>query len=253
MFPKSYILRNFFKRLALFTVFSGSRATTGPLPTAQGGAASHHSAAATCRSRPSQASADITVGRLSCGGQTAPRPWEGTGGRCLSRPATLRNILTSSCAILCCFAPTVLLPANMRKMGTERSRRAQHKQDKQTTLCPETNLLRSRGERSRLDRKLSTTAPEHCYSCLGALLQRLRKVAPKPPEKAYSPLRKNSKLRKTMTARLLRSYCKAVMRLLQDCHVCRATCPTKATNPQNKEKKAAGRSLPLPGKKLQSD
>ena len=210
MFPKSYILRNFFKRLALFTVFSGSRAATVPLPTAQGEAASHHSAAATCRSRPSQASADITVGSLSCGWQTAPRPWEGTGSRRLSRPATLRNILTSSCAILSCFAPTVLLPANMRKMSTERSRHAQHKQDKQTTLCPETNLLRSRGERSRLDRKLSTTAPEHCYSCLGALLQRLRKVAPKPPEKAYSPLRKNSKLRKTMTAKLLRGCCKAV-------------------------------------------
>lgn len=92
----------------------------------------------------------------------------------------------------------------MRKMSTERSRRAQHLQDKQTTLCPETNLLRSRGERSRLGRKLSPTAPEHCYSCLGALLQRLRKVAPKPPEKAYSPLRKNSKLRKTMTTRMLR-------------------------------------------------
>lgn len=225
MFPKSYILRNFFKRLALFTVFSGSRAATVPLPTAQGEAASHHSAAATCRSRPSQASAGITVGRLSCGWQTA----------------TLRNILTSSCAILCCFAPTVLLPANMRKMSTERSRRAQHLQDKQTTLCPETNLLRSRGERSRLDRKLSTTAPEHCYSCLGALLQRLRKVAPKPPEKAYSPLRKNSKLRKTMTARLLRSYCKAVMRLLQDCHVCRATCPTKATNPHIRGKGSSGK------------
>ena len=237
MFPKSYILRNFFKRLALFTVFSGSRAATGPLPTAQGEAASHHSAAATCRSRPSQASADITVGRLSCGWQTA----------------TLRNILTSSCAILCCFAPTVLLPANMRKMSTERSRHAQHKQDKQTTLCPETNLLRSCGERSQLGRKLSPTAPEHCYSCLGALLQRLRKVAPKPPEKAYSPLRKNSKLRKAMTARLLCGCCKAVTRLLQSCHVCRATCPTKATNQQNKEKKAAGRSQPLPGKKLQSD
>ncbi len=93
----------------------------------------------------------------------------------------------------------------MRKMSTERSRRSQHLQDRQTTLCPETNLLRSRGERSRLGRKLSPTAPEHCYSCLGALLQRLRKVAPKPPEKAYSPLRKNSKLRKTMTAKLLRA------------------------------------------------
>lgn len=194
MFPKPYILRNFFKRLALFTVFSGSRAATVPLPTAQGEAASHHSAAATCRSRPSQASAGITVGRLSCGWQTA----------------TLRNILTSSCAILCCFAPTVLLPANMRKMSTERSRRAQNKQNKQTTLCPETNLLSSRGKRSRLGRKLSPTAPEHCYSCLVALLQRLRKVAPKPPEKAYSPLRKNSKLRKTMTAKLLRGCCKAV-------------------------------------------
>ena len=98
----------------------------------------------------------------------------------------------------------------MRKMSTERSRRALHKQDRQTTLCPETNLLRSRGERSRLGRKLSPTAPEHCYSCLGALLQRLRKVAPKPPEKAYSPLRKNSKLRKAMTAKLLRGCCKAV-------------------------------------------
>ncbi len=98
----------------------------------------------------------------------------------------------------------------MRKMSTERSRHAQHKQNKQTTLCPETNLLRSRGERSRLGRKLSTTAPEHCYSCLGALLQRLRKVAPKPPEKAYSPLHKNSKLRKTMTAKLLRGCRKAV-------------------------------------------
>lgn len=202
MFPKPYILRNFFKRLALFTVFSGSRAATVPLPTAQGGAASHHSAAATCRSRPSQASADITKGCFTCGWQTA----------------TLRNIITSSCAILCCFAPTVLLPANMRKMSTERSRRAQHKQNKQTTLCPETNLLRSRGERSRLGRKLSTTAPEHCYSCLGALLQRLRKVAPKPPEKAYSPLRKNSKLRKAMTARPLCGCCKAVTRLLQSCY-----------------------------------
>ena len=126
------------------------------------------------------------------------------GFTCGWQTATLRNILTSSCAILYCFAPTVLLPANMRKMSTERSRRSLHLQDRQTTLCPETNLLRSRGERSRLDRKLSTTAPEHCYSCLGALLQRLRKVAPKPPEKAYSPLRKNSKLRKTMTAKLLR-------------------------------------------------
>ena len=145
------------------------------------------------------------------------------------------------------------LPANMRKMSTEKSRRAQHKQDKQTTLCPETNLLRSRGERSRLGRKLSTTAPEHCYSCLGALLQRLRKVAPKPPEKAYSPLRKNSKLRKAMTAKLSRGCCKAVTRLLQSCYVCRATCPTKATNQQDKEKKAAGRSLPQLGKKLQSD
>jgi len=113
-------------------------------------------------------------------------------------------------------------------MSTERSRRAQHLQDKQTTLCPETNLLRSRGERSRLDRKLSTTAPEHCYSCLGALLQRLRKVAPKPPEKAYSPLRKNSKLRKTMTARLLRSYCKAVTRLLQSCYVVAAKLSRKS-------------------------
>ena len=106
----------------------------------------------------------------------------------------------------------------MRKMSTERSRRSLHLQDKQTTLCPETNLLRSRGERSRLDRKLSTTAPEHCYSCLGALLQRLRKVAPKPPEKAYSPLRKNSKLRKAMTAKLLCGCCKAVTRLLQSCY-----------------------------------
>ena len=106
----------------------------------------------------------------------------------------------------------------MRKMSTERSRCAQHLQDRQTTLCPETNLLRSRGERSRLGRKLSPTAPEHCYSCLGALLQRLRKVAPKPPEKAYSPLRKNSKLRKTMTAKLLCGCGKAVMRLLQSCY-----------------------------------
>ena len=177
------------------------------------------------------------MGRLSCGWKTA----------------TLRNILTSSCAILSCFAPTVLLPANMRKMSTERSRRALHLQDRQTTLCPETNLLRSRGERSRLGRKLSPTAPEHCYSCLGALLQRLRKVAPKPPEKAYSPLRKNSKLRKAMTAKLLRGCCKAVMRFLQSCHVCRATCPTKATSPHIREREARGRSLPLPGKKLQSD
>lgn len=151
MFPKSYILRNFFKRLALFTVFSGSRAA----------AAGHR------RHRLAPPKGALPVG---------------------GKPTTLRNILTSSCAILCCFAPTVLLPANMRKMSTERSRRAQHKQDRQTTLCPETNLLRSRGERSRLGRKLSPTAPEHCYSCLGALLQRLRKVAPKPPKKVYSPL-----------------------------------------------------------------
>ncbi len=231
MFPKPYILRNFFKRLALFTVFSGSRAATVPLPTAQGGAVSHHSAAATCRSRPSQASAGITVGSLSCGWQTA----------------TLRNILTSSCAIPCCFAPTVLLPANMRKMSTERSRRALHKQNRQTTLCPETNLLRSRGERSRLGRKLSPTAPEHCYSCLGALLQRLRKVAPKPPEKAYSPLRKNSRLRKAMTAKLLRSCCKAVTRLLQSCYAVAAKLsrmsgylPDKSHQPTEQREESCG-------------
>ncbi|MBQ2339142.1 MAG: hypothetical protein II384_08505 [Prevotella sp.] len=35
-----------------------------PLPTAQGEAANHHSAAATCRSRPSQASAGTTKGGL---------------------------------------------------------------------------------------------------------------------------------------------------------------------------------------------
>lgn len=152
MFPKSYILRNFFKRLALFTVFSGSRAATVPLSTAQGEAASHHSAAVTCRSRPSQASAGTTKGCFTCGWQTA----------------TLRNILTSSCAILCCFAPTVLLPANMRKMSTERSRHAQHKQDKQTTLCPETNLLRSVANVPgwavnflQLPRSIATAALEH--------------------------------------------------------------------------------------------
>ena len=246
MFPKSYILRNFFKRLALFTVFSGSRAATVPLPTAQGEAASHHSAAATCRSRPSQAAPGTTKGCFTCGWQTAPPPLGRGCGLVFGLPTTLRNILTSSCAILCCFAPTVLLPANMRKMGTERSRRAQHKQDKQTTLCPETNLLRSRGERSRLGRKLSPTAPEHCYSCLGALLQRLRKVAPKPPEKAYSPLRKNSKLRKTMTAKLLRGCCKAVTYVGL---LARQKPPAHISG----KRKARGRSLPLPGKKLQSD
>lgn len=193
MFPKSYILRNFFKQLALFTVFSGSRAATVPLPTAQDEAASHHSAAATCRSRPSQASADITVGRLSCGGQTAPRPWEGTGGRCLSRLAILRNILTSSCAILCCFAPTVLLPANMRKMGTERSRRAQHKQDKQTTLCPETNLLRSVANVPgwavnflQLPRSIATAALEHFSRGSVRLLQSPRRKLTAPSVKTAS-------------------------------------------------------------------
>ena len=190
MFPKSYILRNFFKQLALFTVFSGSRADTGPLPTAQGEAAKHISAAATCRSRPSQASADITVGRLSCGGQTAPRPLGRGCGLLFGLPTVVRNILTSSCAILCCFAPTVLLLANMRKMSTERSRHAQHLQDKQTTLCPETNLLRSRGERSRLGRKLSPTAPEHCYSIVGEVLRGCWSNAPEPPEKPYQRLRK---------------------------------------------------------------
>ena len=134
----------------------------------------------------------------------------------------------------------------MRKMGTERSRHAQHKQDKQTTLCPETNLLRSRGERSRQGRKLSPTAPEHCYSCLGALLQRLRKVAPKPPEKAYSPLRKNSKLRKTMTAKLSRGCCKAVTYVGL---LARQKPPAHISG----ERKAAGRSLPPLGKELQSD
>ena len=43
-----------------------------------------------------------------------------------------------------------------------------------------------------------------------------------------------------MTAKLLRGCCKAVMRLLQGCHVCRATCPTKATNQHIRGKGSSG-------------
>ena len=62
MFPKSYILRNFFKRLALFTVFSGSRAATV-------GHRRHRLAP------PKDA--------LPVGGKPLPLPWGGAVGWCL--------------------------------------------------------------------------------------------------------------------------------------------------------------------------
>ena len=69
----------------------------------------------------------------------------------------------------------------------------------------------------QLPRSIATAALEHFSRGSVRLLRSPRrkltapsKVAPKPPEKAYSPLHKNSKLRKTMTAKLLRGCRKAV-------------------------------------------
>lgn len=260
MFPKSYILRNFFKRLALFTVFSGSRAATVPLPTAQGEAASHHSAAATCRSRPSQASADTNVGRLSCGGQTAPRPWGGAVGWCLGcrqhceislhhhtqYSAVLRQL--SFCLRIC----GKWAPKEAATRSISRTNRP-HYALKRTSSVAVANVPGWAVNFLQLPRSIATAALEHFSRGSVRLLRSPRRKLTAPSVKTASYVKAWAQGCYAVAAKLLCGCCKAVTRLLQSCHVCRATCPTKATNQQNKEKKAAGRSLPQLGKKLQSD